>query len=534
LLCLFDEDLTLSEITDKLIETCLLNSTILTDAFQKYLLKLPDPLIPYNLYEEVINISKIKDEEEKIQVLKSTINKLSNIRYETLQFIIIFFVKIDTESSVNKTTATKISESKLKRKEVIGPLVLREKGGNIYSINLSIIENILTTMIKNFFFIFEKDIPYNKHLLDVQEISYSNSKEINEFIDTLKLSMNESKELIKKSKSVKLSKSFMKYGKDYVPYEKKEVEKMDTSQKMKKLKVIKKKNQEKIENEIIEKNECEEKKRIENDMTNLEKKLKYFIKENEGSKIKNEDLQEMKKKLKVLRKFSRANLIDVNELNKTYNSMLLDENMSKIKEMKINRKKTLIEDSSEEDDNFEEEEVYNESSFSHSTVNDFEYEYYQEDESEKIQNRINKIGVKNFLMSLKNNINKITKINNNMKNELEEIMENENEDSETVQSKWDVFLSSKENLIYSSPVIKKSGLSSRKRQLLLTDLPRFIYIDEFNMEIKGTIEWSDSINIIKKTEKSFEIVVPGRKYLIEDQCFNADEWIKHVEFLKNK
>jgi 3-phosphoinositide dependent protein kinase-1 len=137
---------------------------------------------------------------------------------------------------------------------------------------------------------------------------------------------------------------------------------------------------------------------------------------------------------------------------------------------------------------------------------------------------------------------RVEEINLKLKKEAEEISneettvkEEETQSNEVNEEhkKWDVFLSSKEKIFYTSPIIKKSGLSSKKRQLILTDMPRFIYIDPQKMEIKGTIEWSESIQAIAKNGNKFEIIVPGRKYLIEDQSYAVDEWINKIESMKN-
>jgi len=72
----------------------------------------------------------------------------------------------------------------------------------------------------------------------------------------------------------------------------------------------------------------------------------------------------------------------------------------------------------------------------------------------------------------------------------------------------------------------------KKRQLILTDFPRFIYVDPSNMEIKGTIDWHDTIQCVPKVGNKFEIIVPGRKYLIEDQSYTVDSWCENIQKLK--
>lgn len=67
------------------------------------------------------------------------------------------------------------------------------------------------------------------------------------------------------------------------------------------------------------------------------------------------------------------------------------------------------------------------------------------------------------------------------------------------------FLLKGEKIVYTKPVIKRVRLSAKKRQLILTDKPRLIYIDPVSMEQKGEIPWSDDIIVQKKSEKDFII-----------------------------
>jgi len=65
------------------------------------------------------------------------------------------------------------------------------------------------------------------------------------------------------------------------------------------------------------------------------------------------------------------------------------------------------------------------------------------------------------------------------------------------QSKWSQFLLANETIIMLAPVNKRKGLFSKRRQLILTDLPRLIYIDEekvnfflFPFIFKKKIKWN--------------------------------------------
>jgi hypothetical protein len=60
-------------------------------------------------------------------------------------------------------------------------------------------------------------------------------------------------------------------------------------------------------------------------------------------------------------------------------------------------------------------------------------------------------------------------------------------------SKWAQFLQPNETIIFSGLVRKRRGLLARKRQLLLTSLPRFLYIDPEKMVYKKDITWSKEL-----------------------------------------
>lgn len=52
-------------------------------------------------------------------------------------------------------------------------------------------------------------------------------------------------------------------------------------------------------------------------------------------------------------------------------------------------------------------------------------------------------------------------------------------------------------------VDKRKGLFAKRRQLILTDLPRLIYIDDEKMIQKGEIPWSDSLRPEFKNKRNF-------------------------------
>eukprot|EP01080_Neovahlkampfia_damariscottae_P004609 gene4609-7991_t len=100
---------------------------------------------------------------------------------------------------------------------------------------------------------------------------------------------------------------------------------------------------------------------------------------------------------------------------------------------------------------------------------------------------------------------------------------------------WENFLMKGEFIVYAAPMIKRSRLSSKRRMLLLTCFPRFIYVDPDKWEMKGVIQFTDDIQIIPSTKdmKKFIIKTPGRNYDIEDLNADVDKWMDYFEKLKD-
>ena len=70
---------------------------------------------------------------------------------------------------------------------------------------------------------------------------------------------------------------------------------------------------------------------------------------------------------------------------------------------------------------------------------------------------------------------------------------------------WNQFLLKQENIVFMSIVYKKRKLSTKKRQLIMTDFPRLFYVDINTLEVKGTIPWSSDLKVEYRSPKSFSI-----------------------------
>ena len=105
--------------------------------------------------------------------------------------------------------------------------------------------------------------------------------------------------------------------------------------------------------------------------------------------------------------------------------------------------------------------------------------------------------------------------------------------SSMLAEKWRQFLSEGEQAIFSSLVWKRRGLFSKKRQLILTDKPRLIYIDPVQMVCKGEMPWTDTqpVSCIVINDTIFDVFTPqtGRKYHLVDEEKGANAWRNHIE-----
>jgi hypothetical protein len=57
------------------------------------------------------------------------------------------------------------------------------------------------------------------------------------------------------------------------------------------------------------------------------------------------------------------------------------------------------------------------------------------------------------------------------------------------------FLLPGERIVFTALVKKHKGFSSKKRQLLLTNTPRLMYVDPVKMVLMGTIPWTSDLSV---------------------------------------
>eukprot|EP01096_Ripella_sp_DP13-Kostka_P001319 TRINITY_DN1156_c0_g1_i1.p1 TRINITY_DN1156_c0_g1~~TRINITY_DN1156_c0_g1_i1.p1 ORF type:complete len:569 (+),score=250.40 TRINITY_DN1156_c0_g1_i1:79-1707(+) len=104
---------------------------------------------------------------------------------------------------------------------------------------------------------------------------------------------------------------------------------------------------------------------------------------------------------------------------------------------------------------------------------------------------------------------------------------------EQKSSKWAKFLREGELLVQTSQIVKKRGVSKKKRQLILTDTPRLIYVDPSKMIERGEIPWSPQLKADAKDSSQFVVSVPGRNYKLSDPSGTAKQWVDSINSLRD-
>lgn len=98
----------------------------------------------------------------------------------------------------------------------------------------------------------------------------------------------------------------------------------------------------------------------------------------------------------------------------------------------------------------------------------------------------------------------------------------ENVDGNTAA--WKDFIKESERVVRASLVNKKRRrFNVKKRQLLLTDAPRLIYVDPVTRKEMGTIEFNAITRVVAKDPSHFVIQTKKRDYAFEDKTKGAHE-----------
>jgi len=93
---------------------------------------------------------------------------------------------------------------------------------------------------------------------------------------------------------------------------------------------------------------------------------------------------------------------------------------------------------------------------------------------------------------------------------------------------WRKYLLDKEDIVFMGLVSKRRSIFAKKRQLILTSFPRFIYINPETMELRGEIVWSDKLYVEQKSDRIFHIHTPKRYYHMQALDCNARAWVEAI------
>lgn len=116
------------------------------------------------------------------------------------------------------------------------------------------------------------------------------------------------------------------------------------------------------------------------------------------------------------------------------------------------------------------------------------------------------------------------------------------EDNVTLENRnytkeWQSYLLPNEQVIFSSRTVKRRHLSSKKRQLILTDFPRLFYVDVDSkvQQIKGQVPWTKDMWAEAVDTNRFVVHTPNRDYDFEcifDQKEHTSElWVRKINQL---
>eukprot|EP01080_Neovahlkampfia_damariscottae_P008731 gene8731-679_t len=117
---------------------------------KKYLLKLPDPIVNYELYPKFLEVNEIEDDKEKLIKLKECVYDLSNVRRKTMKKLMKLLYKIHLDVENTKMSAGNLAKA-------VGGSIIRNQEMNSIT-NLGAMRNsqdCVEQIILNYGYIFE-------------------------------------------------------------------------------------------------------------------------------------------------------------------------------------------------------------------------------------------------------------------------------------------------------------------------------------------------------------------------------------------
>lgn len=118
------------------------------DLLKLYFRELPEPLFPYELYLEIINLKGTKDQDKYISDVRQLLARLPGPNRTLLQYLIHFFVRLSFCSEVNRMTSSTLAL-------VFGPELIRPREMTLEShLMFGKIQRVLRTLIDNYLTMF--------------------------------------------------------------------------------------------------------------------------------------------------------------------------------------------------------------------------------------------------------------------------------------------------------------------------------------------------------------------------------------------
>ncbi|XP_057311102.1 rho GTPase-activating protein 44-like isoform X2 [Hydractinia symbiolongicarpus] len=141
-----------------------------TGVLKLYLRELPDPLLTFELFEEWIVASKIKDRDQKLQTYWSLVEKLPGVNKENLKYLICFLSKLAENSEENKMSAGNIAI-------VIAPnLLWSADDGGVSITNTGNVSNIVESLIEHCEWFFPGGCKFVRHQLSEDKLDAISSR----------------------------------------------------------------------------------------------------------------------------------------------------------------------------------------------------------------------------------------------------------------------------------------------------------------------------------------------------------------------
>ncbi|NXC44601.1 RHG15 protein, partial [Penelope pileata] len=91
---------------------------VVTGALKLFLRELPEPLVPYGLFDPLIEAIKLPDPQEQVQRVAELVQSLPPHNYATLRFLVAHLCRVMEQADINRMTRQNLGI-------VFGPTLLR-------------------------------------------------------------------------------------------------------------------------------------------------------------------------------------------------------------------------------------------------------------------------------------------------------------------------------------------------------------------------------------------------------------------------